>query len=80
MSTHTPGPWEYLQSDGVVVTQASDFGAHEIAWSDADYRLVAAAPDLLAAVKAARRVWGTAHPTIHRQLVAAIQKAEESAS
>lgn len=47
----TPGPWEYLHNDGVVVTQESDWGAREIGWSDADYRLIAAAPDLLSALK-----------------------------
>lgn len=47
--TFTPGPWEYLKSDGVVVTQQSDWGAHEIAWSDADHALIAAAPDHYAA-------------------------------
>lgn len=48
---HTPGPWRWLPSDNAIVHDASDYGAHEIAWSDADYQLMAASPDLLAALK-----------------------------
>lgn len=55
-TTHTPGPWEYLPGDVEIVTQESDFGARSIAWSDADYRLIAAAPDLLAALRNARNL------------------------
>ena len=52
MAEHTPGPWEYLKRDGVIVTHRPDIDvSHEIAWSDADYYLCAAAPDLLEACK-----------------------------
>ncbi len=52
--SHTPGPWEYLKADGVVVTHREDRDvSHEIAWNDADFRLVAAAPDMLDALHVA---------------------------
>lgn len=41
----TLGPWRLLDRN-TVVHDADDRGAHEIAWSDADYRLVATAPEL----------------------------------
>jgi hypothetical protein len=50
----------------------------EIAWSDDDYRLVAAAPDLLAALKAAYGVVPLTHPTIRYRMAAAIRQAEDS--
>lgn len=50
--TATPGPWEYLPFDCRIVHQRCDHGAQEIAWSDADYRLIAAAPELRDALAA----------------------------
>lgn len=53
VARHTPGPWRYLAADGVIVgkdrpgLRATD----EIAWSVADYRLIAAAPELLDALR-----------------------------
>ena len=55
----TPGPWKFFKTDGVIVTQESDYGAHEIAWSDADYEYICRAVnthgELLAALKTAYR-------------------------
>ena len=63
MSAHTPGPWE-VEGDQIVTTDAgipicSTPLADEIAWGgpdlinevEANARLIAAAPDLLATVK-----------------------------
>lgn len=46
----TPGPWRYLKADGEIVHDHDDRGAMAIAWSDADYTLAAAAPELLEAL------------------------------
>lgn len=53
MSGHTQGPWEYLASDGEIVHQRNDSGAMSIAWSDADFKLMAAAPGLYAELELA---------------------------
>lgn len=63
MSTkHTPGPWRshsaghVYRADGIaatVVAKASDYNwAHHRAQCEADLRLIAAAPELMAACKA----------------------------
>jgi hypothetical protein len=54
MNGHTPGPWE--AQDGEVVCKSGDvadvYGFHETE-KGADARLIAAAPELLAALKGA---------------------------
>jgi hypothetical protein len=58
MSEHTPGPWRYMQGTHSVYTVdgkaiALAYGPRGIAcgWRDANARLIAAAPDLLEALK-----------------------------
>jgi hypothetical protein len=46
---HTPGPWT-IHSNGHL-RQLDPFGKNHIPQNDADKRLIAAAPDLLAALK-----------------------------
>lgn len=56
MSGHTPGPW-HVDDDGAIRTRdGRDVVAafdHRVVVADADARLIAAAPDLLAALEAA---------------------------
>ena len=53
MTQHTPGPWRIdLKGGGPwILTDSDARGAREIAWSDADYRLIAAAPEMLEIVQ-----------------------------
>ena len=72
MSKHTPGPWE-VEANGVTVRQQKKRYAMKIcrAWEiymarserEANARLIAAAPELLAALKALLEgcVWKDAH-------------------
>ena len=65
MADHTPGPWEYREPGGEEVFGPAIYapGAHDTdplaaAKTEADARLIAAAPDLLAALQG---VAGFAH-------------------
>lgn len=56
--THTPGPWEYIEavvcnSPGIHVVRIKKWGGINIAKVDneADARLIAAAPEMLGALK-----------------------------
>ncbi len=55
MNTHTPGPWELrgsrLVTDSQGVLIAENIGANYPGTPEANARLIAAAPDLLAACK-----------------------------
>ena len=85
--THTPGPWDYVEDgpDFLAIMAPGDFQVAAVGVDDnstADARLIVAAPDLLAACKAALAVFTT--PTMpakdvqrsHEALEAAILKAE----
>lgn len=91
MSKHTPGPWALdLQDDGGFrITGVGGHGktaayvvccrdAHEMKGeTHANARLIAAAPDLLAAARAALAAWEGTGPAIDLDtLRAAIAKAE----
>lgn len=92
---HTPGPWEWRNNkygelrlfgpDNATVIGVDDQcsttknEAHVATWNDADARLIAAAPDLLAACKliAAMAVgWEPLTPGDIAEVTAAIAKAE----
>ncbi len=93
---HTPGPWmtkrAAVQTDGAydfaVVTETTDiiaetFGRSGVATyhdAEANARLIAAAPELLAALKAAREFglddFKSGEQPIYEQMDAAIAKAE----
>lgn len=60
---HTPGPWRINRFGGYRAIEQEDRGGQctvviDHVRSEADARLVAAAPDLLAAAKAAERIIG----------------------
>ena len=89
MSAHTPGPWNIF--DDEIVASWTDVHVADVALCDgmnpterqANRHLIAAAPDLLAALKTARRVLevacGTTAPYIReafKQIDVAIDKAE----
>lgn len=63
---HTPGPWTYDKKDGSIGTQdgltvtAGSYG-YDIACSDADGILMAAAPELLDALRV-MIAWANAEP------------------
>jgi len=66
MSKHTPGPWELhlgyngafrIEKDGVVITDRGPYLDRHLEMH-ANARLIAAAPDLLEALKEAREVMG----------------------
>ncbi len=88
MRKHTPGPW-FAASEGSykVASVTSNTGIYadtlpEAAQIAADARLIAAAPDLLEALKAARRFVVSSHEPVGSELDdidAAIAKAEGSA-
>lgn len=71
MSNHTPGPWHYGETDnGFAICQhtpKADFYFAEIIGLDdqskSDARLIAAAPDLLEALKALIFAAGNLHPS-----------------
>lgn len=66
MTQHTPGPWQ-IEKDGVSSTNAPDDGdiicdapiyaEHSMKRWEANARLIAAAPDLLAALQAIVMAW-----------------------
>lgn len=87
MSTNhfTPGPWRVAESsepmaeDGTVCESPNGWeirpGGHQKLGSEAaDLRLIAAAPDLLAALAQAHQYVPPSSP-VHRQIMAAIAKA-----
>lgn len=62
--THTPGPWMHIPAgrsgyavcapnSGSVITTADEDGYHGVIDSEEDARLIAAAPEMLEALKAA---------------------------
>lgn len=56
MSAHTPGPWSYREDDdfysmGWAIDSADNLGIVAQAEDEDDARLIAAAPDLLAALE-----------------------------
>lgn len=60
MSKHTPGPWQFVVENGerkiIADGQATMCDTRYYPWcpyNDADWRLIASAPDLLEACKAA---------------------------
>lgn len=88
MAKHTPGPWVTSATDDTVVIDAT---GREVAAIDGDYndpdtwpqmeanaRLIAAAPDLLLALREARDALNGAPNTVglHSQINSAIAKAE----
>jgi hypothetical protein len=85
MSAHTPGPWEAV--DDEIVALNSDINIADVRLYDginpnewqANMRLIAAAPDLLAAAKLIASFavsWQPLAPGDIRQLTNAIAKAE----
>ena len=94
MSAHTPGPWQYLPGDedeetcGLIVGKTAwvcDFVSDPI---EANARLIAAAPDLLEALKEMVEIaeltigWFSTPPNANGPLIqarAAIAKAEGAA-
>lgn len=89
MSSHTSGPWEDDAENGFVTDERGDIVCQtwnkmeeDFANASANRTLIAAAPDLLEACRAARRFWlaaefGDDHVILH-QLGEAIAKAEGS--
>jgi len=93
-TTHTPGPWEihiyefgtsysdgsfYVGGPGFCIAQRAPW-PERAAESIANARLISAAPDLLAALKAARKFIGDCVPAhgeyVMPEIEAAIAKAE----
>jgi hypothetical protein len=83
----TPGPWRYVKNTGIVTSDEcnighiGDFKDKELLpfnkdrW-EADARLIAAAPDLLAALESLRPIWEQHAPTrLLRAAETAIAKA-----
>jgi len=82
---HTPGPWNIRDARGLLMGQSESAGSPlrdpEV---EANARLIAAAPDLLAALKTclhylpaqSRSVYKAAHVAAHEKALAAIAKAE----
>ena len=85
MSKHTPGPWEVSEDDPCEIQREGngDFvamvlPAPELGWDmnaerEANARLIAAAPDLLAALRAARGY--VSQPKVLAAILSAIAKA-----
>jgi hypothetical protein len=79
MNKHTPGPW-VVAEEAKIKHPEGTFIAQAQYWPDA--YLIAAAPDLLAALKAARRFVVSSHDPVGSELDdidAAIAKAEGKA-
>jgi hypothetical protein len=51
MSAHTPGPWEIHPVNGCLIGADDTTVVYHFGENDADIALIAAAPDLLAALK-----------------------------
>ena len=51
MSKHTPGPWKLVDRDSVLIPIAPYEWAEAYGGTEANARLIAAAPDLLEALK-----------------------------
>jgi len=50
--THTPGPWEYVRAIDYWSIEPTGIGGKDnMEGNEADYRLIASAPDLLAALE-----------------------------
>ena len=77
--SHTPAQWDYDPGDRVTVAKKADMGHAVYVASDAEVRLMAAAPNLLAALQELLS-WDTLAPkdTIE-QAKAAIAKAKGEA-
>lgn len=84
MSKHTPGPWEVSEDDPCEIESADGrfvamvLPAPELNWDmnaerEANARLIAAAPDLLAALRAARGY--VSQPKVLAAILSAIAKA-----
>lgn len=77
MNKHTPGPW--FNSETLVFAASLDcIKLLDQAESEANARLIAAAPDLLEALKEAVDVCGWPSPEFFYKALAAIAKAEEN--
>jgi hypothetical protein len=84
MNKHTPGPWEALKNNYgqvlIVVRSTQDFVCAVPDECEADAKLISAAPDLLEALKLARRICNNliGHPDdpYGKLIDAAIKKAE----
>lgn len=80
---HTPGPWTTTpcSSGGLVVNRGDSFTNSFQIYPEADARLIAAAPELLEALKAFVKAWDKSHQlektdVAFRMARAAIRKAE----
>jgi len=86
MSTHTPGPWKArIRRQGSHVTGPDGFSVAHVG-TDANARLIAAAPDLLEACRLACLVMAKGNGLsyadrreAHEAVIAAIHKAEGTA-
>lgn len=60
MSKHTPGPWHYYkcQCKNPVCNQHTISVQRSVGFEEADARLIAAAPEMLEALRAMLEVWG----------------------
>jgi hypothetical protein len=85
MSAHTPGPWERIGWDVRTKRTDSDHRGFVIATTEispfpeerhADAQLIAAAPEMLAALKGLLELYGSAGTNQARAAFAAIAKAE----
>lgn len=77
MSTkHTPGPWQYISTKHrtIICAESGDRVAECESLTASDARLIAAAPELLAALEKALR-YGGLFPDLAEEARAAIAKA-----
>lgn len=89
MSQHTPGPWTFTKNDDGVrrIKAPSHAGSlmcdeRYYPWcpaEDADWRLIAAAPDLLAALRELVTLWDSPEPFTGADALQAIGEATERA-
>lgn len=78
MSVHTPGPWTTRRSEGLWRVDAANDVIVADVYGKVDARLIAVAPDMLEALKAARVVCEAEGARATLVIVdAAIAKAEE---
>lgn len=75
---HTPGPWEQRDTPGYNDTEiwAGKMPVAKVRDGDYDSRLIAAAPDMLAALEAVAN-WTSSHQSVFEQVRAAIAKATD---